>query len=207
MRSIVLFSGGIDSSTLALKLQREGHDVHCLTFDLGAGRNEEVRRAEEIAKLFGLQHTIIPISTIAKLLSPNFDMMVGGSYNDGCKSGSDQPNSMSIQTMHTLAAYYAAGHNISQLGWAVHMDDQEARELAVVKEKIRHFEASCRLHGLPMTMLTPFLGMRKTEVVSLGQSLGLNINLTYSCSAGKPVPCGLCRQCRVRDAALLTVAV
>jgi 7-cyano-7-deazaguanine synthase len=52
-RAIVLLSGGLDSSTCLLVAQRDGFEVHALSFDYGQRHGVELARAQEIARRYG----------------------------------------------------------------------------------------------------------------------------------------------------------
>ena len=49
-RTLVLFSGGLDSVTLAVKLKREGHEVFGLFVDRGQGNLERELQSVEYFK-------------------------------------------------------------------------------------------------------------------------------------------------------------
>ena len=48
MNTVVILSGGLDSTTLLYHLIAEGHAVHALTFNYGQRHNRELRAAEQI---------------------------------------------------------------------------------------------------------------------------------------------------------------
>jgi 7-cyano-7-deazaguanine synthase len=53
--------------------------------------------------------------------------------------------------------------------------------------------------GGQIALAAPFVSQSKGDVVHLAFSLGLPLDLTYSCEAGN-VPCGVCRSCGDREA-------
>ena len=55
--------------------------------------------------------------------------------------------------------------------------------------------------GKPLTIATPLSAMHKEEVVKLGRTLGVPLELTLSCMNPSPDgrPCGQCSKCRERD--------
>jgi 7-cyano-7-deazaguanine synthase len=55
--------------------------------------------------------------------------------------------------------------------------------------------------GQPLTIATPLSAMHKEEVVKLGRTLGVPLDLTLSCMNPSPGgrPCGRCSKCRERD--------
>ena len=62
MKSVVLLSGGLDSTTTLALAQKRGFELFCLTFDYGQRHRIELDRAREIAKHFeAVDHQIIKI--------------------------------------------------------------------------------------------------------------------------------------------------
>lgn len=61
--------------------------------------------------------------------------------------------------------------------------------------------------GRPFRVVAPFSTLHKEDVVSLGRSLGVPLDLTLSCMNPTldGVPCGRCSKCRERDDAFRTV--
>jgi tRNA-specific 2-thiouridylase len=67
MRTIVAMSGGIDSSTAAYLLLRDGHEVVGLTLRMrrverGASVDELVERAASICRAIGIEHVVMDVS-------------------------------------------------------------------------------------------------------------------------------------------------
>ena len=68
---------------------------------------------------------------------------------------------------------------------------------------VEFFEAMARALSLglerPLTITAPFGGMHKAEVIRLGQTLGVPMELTLSCmNPQEGLHCGLCSKCRER---------
>jgi 7-cyano-7-deazaguanine synthase len=57
------------------------------------------------------------------------------------------------------------------------------------------------LEGTPIKIVAPLIDLRKTEIIQLGNSLGVPWEKTWSCYAGGEKACGVCDSCRLRLAA------
>src|SRR6267378_8041496 len=61
-RTIVLLSGGLDSSPALAMTLREGRQVHALTIDYGQRHRKEIEAAKKVAKHFGVtSHKVVKI--------------------------------------------------------------------------------------------------------------------------------------------------
>ncbi len=76
------------------------------------------------------------------------------------------------------------------------------------KEFIELFETATKIARSPIRILTPFLNMRKADVIRLGYKLGVPFELTWSCV--RPINgkhCGRCPGCLRRKKALKEASV
>ena len=64
MKSVLLLSGGLDSTTLLYELIAEGDEVIALSIMYGQKHKKEISAAREIAKLAGVKHTVKDISGV-----------------------------------------------------------------------------------------------------------------------------------------------
>jgi 7-cyano-7-deazaguanine synthase len=55
--------------------------------------------------------------------------------------------------------------------------------------------------GEPIEIIAPLLHLKKTEIIELGNKLGVTWQKTWSCYAGGEEACGVCDSCRLRLAA------
>ena len=69
MRSVVVFSGGLDSTVLLHQLLAQGDDVLALSVDYGQRHRRELDHAEQIARRLGVEWRLADLSLIAPLIA------------------------------------------------------------------------------------------------------------------------------------------
>ena len=57
--------------------------------------------------------------------------------------------------------------------------------------------------GRGARLIAPLLYMTKVDIVRAALSVGVPVDITWSCYQGDVEPCGVCDSCRIRDKALI----
>lgn len=188
----LLLSGGPDSSTLAFQLASEHRPLLALTFNFGEEEGEGERRAatEIVRTLSNIEHRTIdfagPLKALYKTADPVHVLRKMPDIDSWLA-----PFGSGIAL--ALAASATAEAGFSELYYAVHQDDDYSDN---VPEYFGYLSAAISLGtGQPFAIRTPFLDMRKYEVISLGDDLGVPFALTWSCAVGSEIHCGTCLAC------------
>ena len=61
-KAVVLFSSGLDSTTVLYYALSKGYECHCLIFNYGQRHSKEVQNAAKFAKSLGLSYHIVKTS-------------------------------------------------------------------------------------------------------------------------------------------------
>lgn len=200
--TLVVLSGGQDSTTcLYWALARFGN-VETLTFDYGQRHRIEIDCAARIARQAGVRNTLLPLDTLAALGGNSLtDKTMAICSDDG--RGSGLPNSFvpgRNLLFLTAAAAYAWQRGIEHIVTGVAQTDYSGypdcrREtLDALQQALRlGMESNVELH-------TPLMDLSKKDTVLLAQSLGaLDVMaLTHTCYTGSRPPCGQCPACVLR---------
>ena len=195
MRSVILLSGGIDSSTLAYKLCAEGHETLPLTVIYGQRHKIEVQSAKAIARSLDLKLKIADLSSCRSLFSGSAltsDIAVPeGHYEDESMKLTVVPNRNMV--LLSLAAAYAVSVKAQGVAYAAHGGDHAiyADCRPDFAQKMR--EAIQLATGIEL--LPEFITMSKSNVVALGLELKVPFGLTRSCYKGREKACGCCGTC------------
>lgn len=197
---VVIFSGGMDSFTVLNLAVKEGLEVFALSFDYGQRHNKELDYAARACKTLNVQHKIVDISAINQLiggssLTSDIDVAEGHYEEDSMKS-TVVPNRNMI--LLSMAVGYAVSICAKKVYYGAHSGDHaiypDCRPEFVHKMNdvcaIANYEA--------VEIVTPYLAVSKTAILTAGLEMGLDYNLTWTCYNGREKACGKCGACQER---------
>ena len=98
MRIVVVYSGGLDSTTLLYHLREQGHEVKALSADYGQRhRSQESLAAEEICRRLKIERQIVDLTSLVTFFGRNSlsDISVAvpdGRYDEETMQLSTVPN-------------------------------------------------------------------------------------------------------------------
>ena len=205
-KGIVLFSGGLDSTTALYWTRREGYHPHCLMIDYGQRHRREIESAEKIAKIENFPYRTIYcelawggsalLETTAELpkgRSP--EEMISGIPPTYVPARNILFLSLALSWAEAIRAeVIVIGAN--QIDWSGYPDCR--REFFEAFEKVIQLGTKVGVEGKPIQILTPLLARTKREIVKLGSELGVPFQSTWSCYQGERLPCGQCDACLLR---------
>ncbi len=199
MKTIVILSGGLDSTTLLYHLKAEGHEVHALTFDYGQRHKRELAAAAEVCQITATSQEIVDLSALAPLFGANAltDHSVDlpeGEYSEETISVSTVPNRNMIMLSVALGRAISLGFDAVAFGAHGGVNDVMypdcSPEFATAMNGVAKV---CDDHDL--TVLAPFVQWEKSDIVKRGGELQVPFELTWSCYDGDETPCGNCGTC------------
>ena len=209
-KAVVLFSGGLDSTTCLAVARRDGFTPCALSFEYGQRHKVELEAARRVAKAMAVAtHLILPLPLGA----------IGGS---ALTADIDVPKDRDVNEMEAdIPVTYVPARNTiflsMALGWAEVLGASDiyigvnALDYSGYPdcrpEFIGAFEAMANLAvkeavegRLAIRIHTPLLHLSKAGIVALGTSLGVDYGLTHSCYDPDPdgLACGRCDSCLLR---------
>ena len=69
MKTVIVYSGGLDSTVLLYHLSQTGHDLHALSVDYGQRHRCELERASAICEELGIPQPVADLSALQPLLA------------------------------------------------------------------------------------------------------------------------------------------
>ncbi len=183
--SVLLFSGGIESTTLLHQLVADGEPVQALFIDY-AQRAAAQERAAAHAQCGELGVELVPLEL--------------GNVGEIFRRGQDRKLHVPLPHRNlvalSLGLSYAANQGARKLYLSVNLDDT-VDYASASHAFLAQYRLICGLLG-DVRLATPLIGLSKREVIQRGVALGVDYAMTYSCLLGHAVHCGRCPQCRKR---------
>ena len=214
MKALVLFSGGVDSSTcLAIAVEKYGADeVMCLSVSYGQKHSKELESAKAVAAHYGVMFKTLDLSQIfegsdCSLLQSSDKDIPLESYGEQLKKTGGAPVSTYVPFRNGLflscAASVALSYGCREIFYGAHSDDAAGNAYPDCSQDFNDSinRAIYLGSGNQLRVTAPFIGMNKAQVVKRGLALKVPYELTWSCYSGLDKPCGVCGTCRDRAAA------
>lgn len=209
--TMVVMSGGLDSTVALWSVLPEGGDIRGISFDYGQRHRVELERAEQIAHRAGIPWSVVDMSGVASLFTgsalTNRSVSVPRKPYDGPTMDVTvvpMRNAMMISIAAGAVASCGGGTVVAGMHGADHALYPDCRPEFVVamQETIDR-----SLDGVRVSLVVPFLTIDKSEIVRRGADLGAPLDLTWSCYEGGGVQCGQCGTCRERRRAFADAGV
>jgi len=209
-KSVIIASGGIDSSTLLYKMVSEGFQVYGLTFIYGQRHLKEVNSANRISEGLEILHKVVDISAMKELL-------LGSALTDSNVDVPEVPETAQhFETLKativpnrnaiflSIAIGYAVSIGANHVFFGAHFSDRGVYP-DCRKEFVDAFQNSERLatDNPYLVIDAPFVDIEKSEIVKLGAELGVPFVDTWTCYKGGERHCGVCSSCRERKRAFV----
>lgn len=209
-KTVVTFSGGMDSTTLLYHLRSLGHEVLAIGVDYGQRHRVELDRGQKVLTELGVDHRMVDLSSIAALLggSSQTDPTVAvpqGHYAEDSMKTTVVPNRNMI--LLAVAAAWAISEKADHVAYAAHAGDHTIYPDCRPEFADRVGEAIAIADWHSVQLIRPFIEMSKADIVSIGADLGVPFEATWSCYEGGDVHCGACGTCVERREAFLLAGV
>ena len=184
-------SGGLDSTALLAKTMatKEDNIVKTYSFSYGQRHVKELEAAKGIAELYGVEHTVLNLGTLASPSLTGTQEIPHGHYAEPTMRLTVVPG-RNLIFASMLVASCAQGDTVL-LG--VHAGDH-----AVYGDCRPSFiaplaEAVLAAYGVELS--APWLYLSKADIVSTGKSFDAPFAMSWSCYEGGEVHCGRCGTC------------
>ncbi len=217
-KAVILFSGGLDSTTVLAIARKEGYACYCLSFQYGQKQTVELAKARQIATE----------NQVAKHLVLNLDLgKIGGS---ALTDTMEVPKDRDLEGQDDeIPITYVPARNTIFLAHAVAWAEVlEATEIFIGVNAVDYsgypdcrpefLEAFANMANIgtragvdgkdAFSIQAPLLKMSKAEIIKTGIALGVDYTKTHSCydPVGEQA-CGRCDACILRRRGFLEAGI
>lgn len=216
--AVVIFSGGLDSTTCLAMALKEHETVVAITFDYGQRHKKEILAARTICEYYGVKQFDIDFDATAW----------GGSALTNSKI--NLPTNRVIDEQ--IPVTYVPARNIIFLSFGLAVAEALDLDFSYIGVNALDYSGypDCRpefidafqviadvgqkrgIEGNPIQIETPLINLNKAEIIKTAVELKAPLHLTWSCYQGEDSPCGICDSCALRikgfrEAGLLDPAI
>ena len=207
-KAVVLFSGGLDSTTCLAQALKKNFTPYLLTINYGQRHNFEIEAAKSIVNHYRIQnHSIVDI---------DLSQFGGSALTDNI----DVPKNRTLENNTNIPITYVPARNTIflslALAWAETLNVYDIfigvnaldysgypdcrPEYIKSYEKTANLATKAGILGEKFKIHTPLINMTKAQIIISGLELGIDYGLTSSCydPKGNGDPCGLCDACVLR---------
>ena len=175
-KSVVLMSGGIDSSATAAVVISDGYETNGLFVDYGQpSAGSEWRAARDVANHYGIDVRRVALGFRLGSESGEFFGRNALLILTAAGIAEDGPLMIALG-IHALSEYY---------------DTQPLFLRQMQRILDGYFRGSVTVHA-------PFLAHTKAEVIAFARENDVPLDLTYSCETRNAPPCSRCPSCEDR---------
>ncbi len=205
--AIVLFSGGIDSTTALYWTKREFSQILALTFSYGQTHSIEIEMAKKIAEGEGIEQRIINVDLSQIGGSSLTDRRIEIEDIDLEELGERIPStyvpfrngiflSLAVALAEVIDAYsiVTGFHSLDSPNYP-----DTSKDFVNAMEKAINSGTRAGRLGKKISILTPLIGMKKSEIIKFGLELGADYSYSISCYRGREIPCMRCPACKIRE--------
>ena len=204
-KAVILFSGGMDSTTCLAYALSLGYSCHALSFSYGQRHTTELKAAETIAAYFKVTHQIFHLDI--------------GQFGGSALTDDNIPVPDYVTTTQIPTTYVPARNTIFlSIGLALaetvkaeaifigvsHVDYSNypdcRPEYIDAFQQLANLATKSGVEGGGVTIYTPLIHLSKSETIQMGHQLGIDYAMTVSCyvADAEGRACGQCASCMLR---------
>jgi 7-cyano-7-deazaguanine synthase len=195
---IVLFSSGLDSTTVLYYAMSKGYDCHCLIFDYGQKHSKEVDNAKKFAKSLKLNYHVVKTSIpwdTSSLINKDKKIPEHKQIKEGFVPSTYVPGRNTIFLSYAIS--YAETIKAKKIFLGVNAVDFSSYP-DCTPQYLKSMQQVMKALNNGIEICAPIEKYSKAQIIKLGTKLKVPYEKTWSCYNGKNKPCGKCDSCKLR---------
>ena len=206
-KAVVLYSGGLDSTTSMAIARADGFEAYAMSFAYGQRHTVELEKARQYApKIGAVRHQVVEI---------DLRQFGGSALTADLEVPKDESSAEAIPITYvparnTIFLSFALGWaevlgafdifiGVNALDYSGYPDCRP--EYISAFENLANLATRAGVEGdRSYTIHSPLIQLSKAEIIRTGLALGVDYRLTHSCYDPTPagISCGRCDSCRLR---------
>ncbi|MSN27341.1 MAG: 7-cyano-7-deazaguanine synthase QueC [Geobacter sp.] len=205
-KAVVLYSGGLDSSTCMAMAVADGFTPYAISFSYGQRHKYELEVARANAvRLGAAEHLVVDFDLRlmgGSALTSDVDVPKNGVGNDIPVTYVPARNTIFLSFALGWAEVLGASDiyiGVNALDYSGYPDCRP--EYIQAYQRMANLATRAGVEGTSNFHIhTPLISMTKAEIITAGLALGVDYSLTHSCydPTATGVSCGTCDSCRLR---------
>jgi len=208
-KAVILFSGGLDSTTVLSLAQSQGFDCYPISFDYGQRHAVEIATAKKVAQFFKVKnHNIITLpKNLFGACALTDDAIAVPDY---VEADVDKIPVTYVPARNTIFLAIALGYaesigahdiflGVSNVDYSGYPDCRP--EYIKAFEQLANLATKEAVEGHKMSIHAPLLYLSKAQTITLGLRHGVDYSITVSCYNADDrtgAACGTCDSCTYR---------
>ena len=197
-KAIILFSSGLDSTTVLYYAMSKGYDCHCLIFDYGQKHNKEVDNAKQFAKSLKLNYHVVKTSIpwdTSSLINKSKKIPEHKQIKEGFVPSTYVPGRNTIFLSYAIS--YAETIKAKKIFLGINAVDFSSYP-DCTPQYLKSMQQVMKALNNGIEICAPIEKYSKAQIIKLGTKLKVPYEKTWSCYNGKNKPCGKCDSCKLR---------
>lgn len=212
--AIILFSGGLDSTTCLAYAKSKEFNCYALSFNYDQRHSIELSAAKKIAEFFNVPHIIVnlPIAQFGQSALTDLTLDVPEYKDNQSIPITYVPARNTIFLSFAIAWAEVLKVNdifigVSSVDYSHYPDCRE--DYIKAFEVVANLATKSAREGESIQLHAPLMFLSKAQTIQLGMSLGVDYKMTISCykASSSGEACGTCDSCILRKKGFQTAKV
>lgn len=209
-KTILIYSGGLDSTVLLYDLVKTASEVKAISFDYGQRHKKELEYAALNAKRLEIEHRVVDLSSLIPLfggssLTDSSIEVPDGHYTEETMKSTVVPNRNLI--LISIAAAWAMSQQFDSVSYGAHAGDHTIYPDCREEFALAVGQVLALADWHPILLHRPYVKKTKADICLRGSKLGVDFSATWSCYKGGVYHCGSCGTCVERKEAFQLAGV